>query len=284
MKKIVSLILALVMICGAMFALASCGSSETIVSKVGLQKGTTSKMYADLLKGVEVVTYDTFALAAKDLKNGNVDYVIVDKSTARAICAEVDGLKIIENIPLSSENYGIGIDPSQADLKGKIDAILADKADEIEAIKEKYANNEEESFVGVTSAKKDVSKADSQLVVATNAEFPPFEYKEGNDGESAIYYGIDMEIAQILADELGLELVIEDMDFDNVVGSVGKQGVDIAMSGITITAERLGAINFSEPYFTETIVVVCRANDNSLDSCGTVIDLLTVLCVPSSEE
>ena len=284
MKKIVSLILALVMICGAMFALTSCGSSETIVSKVGLQKGTTSKMYADLLKGVEVVTYDTFALAAKDLKNGNVDYVIVDKSTARAICAEVDGLKIIENIPLSSENYGIGIDPSQADLKGKIDAILADKADEIEAIKEKYANNEEESFVGVTSAKKDVSKADSQLVVATNAEFPPFEYKEGNDGESAIYYGIDMEIAQILADELGLELVIEDMDFDNVVGSVGKQGVDIAMSGITITAERLGAINFSEPYFTETIVVVCRANDNSLDSCGTVIDLLTVLCVPSSEE
>ena len=284
MKKIVSLILALVMICGAMFALTSCGSSETIVSKVGLQKGTTSKMYADLLKGVEVVTYDTFALAAKDLKNGNVDYVIVDKSTARAICAEVDGLKIIENIPLSSENYGIGIDPSQADLKGKIDAILADKADEIEAIKEKYANNEEESFVGVTSAKKDVSKADSQLVVATNAEFPPFEYKEGNDGESAIYYGIDMEIAQILADELGLELVIEDMDFDNVVGSVGKQGVDIAMSGITITAERLGVINFSEPYFTETIVVVCRANDNSLDSCGTVIDLLTVLCVPSSEE
>ena len=278
MKKIVSLILALVMICGAMFALTSCGSSETIVSKVGLQKGTTSKMYADLLKGVEVVTYDTFALAAKDLKNGNVDYVIVDKSTARAICAEVDGLKIIENIPLSSENYGIGIDPSQADLKGKIDAILADKADEIEAIKEKYANNEEESFVGVTSAKKDVSKADSQLVVATNAEFPPFEYKEGNDGESAIYYGIDMEIAQILADELGLELVIEDMDFDNVVGSVGKQGVDIAMSGITITAERMNVINFSIPYYTEAIVAVCKADDTSLDSVGTVVDMLNVIC------
>ena len=109
MKKIISLVLALVMLCGAMLALTSCGGSETIVSKVGLQKGTTSKMYADLLKGVEVVTYDTFALAAKDMKNGNVDYVIVDKSTARAICAEVDGLKIIENIPLSSENYGISM-------------------------------------------------------------------------------------------------------------------------------------------------------------------------------
>ena len=280
MKKIISLALAVVLCLGCVFALASCGG-ETIVSTVGLQKGTTSKMYADLLKGVEVKTYDTFALAAKDMKNGNVDYVIVDKSTARAICAEVDGLKIIENIPLSSENYGIGIDPAQAELKDQINAILADKAAEIEAIKEKYANNEEDSFVGVTSAKKDINKAAEQLVVATNAEFPPFEYAEGNDGEGKVFYGIDMEIAKMIADELGLELVIEDMDFDNVVGSVGKQGVDIAMSGITITAERLGVINFSDPYFTETIVVVCRADDKSLLSCGTVIDLLTVLCVPS---
>ena len=283
MKKIISLVMAVVLCLGCAFALASCGG-DTVVSRVGLQKGTTSKMYADLLKGVEVVTYDTFALAAKDMKNGNVDYVIVDKSTARAICAEVDGLKIIDNIPLSTENYGIGIDPAQKDLKAQIDAILAEKAEEIEAIKEKYANNEEDSFVGVTSAKKDVNKAAEQLVVATNAEFPPFEYKEGNDGEGAIFYGIDMEIAKILADELGLELVIEDMEFDNVVGSVGKQGVDIAMSGITITAERLDVINFSEAYFTETIVVVCRADDTSLLSCGTVIDLLTVLCVPSDEE
>ena len=282
MKKIISLVLAVVL-CFGCAALASCGG-ETIVSKVAVQKGTTSKAYADLLKGVEVVVHDTFPLAVKDMKNGNVDYVIVDRSTAMALTAEIDGLKIIENIPLSTENYGIGIDPAQTDLKGKIDAILADKASEIEAIKNKYANNEEDKFVGVTSAKKDVNKAAEQLVVATNAEFPPFEYKEGNDGESAIYYGIDMEIAKMLADELGLELVIEDMDFDNVVGSVGKQGIDIAMSGITITAERLGVINFSEPYFTETIVVVCKADDDSLMKCGTVIDLLTAMCVPDEEE
>ena len=87
-----------------------------------------------------------------------------------------------------------------------------------------------------------------------------------------------MEIAQLLANELGLELVIDDMDFDMVVGAVGKQGVDIAMSGITITAERMNVINFSIPYYTEAIVAVCKADDTSLDAVGTVVDMLNVIC------
>ena len=279
MKKIVSLLLAVALLCGCVAMLGSCGGNdEVIVSKIGAQKGTTSKMYADILKGVEVVSYDTFALAAKDMNNGNVDYVIVDKTTGEALCREIDGLKI-NPIALSSENYGIAIDKAQAKLKTQIDAILADKADEIQAIKDKYMNNNEAAFVGVTSAAKDAAKADQQLVVATNAEFAPWEYKEGNQ-----YFGIDMEIAALFAKELGMELVIEDMDFDNVVGSVGKQSIDIGMSGITITAERADVVNFSTPYYTESIVIVHKASDASLAKCGTVVDLLTVLCVASEEE
>ena len=269
MKKIISLILALTLALTAMFALNSCGATDT---KVAVQKGTTSKMYADLLKGVEAVSYDTFALAANDMKNGNAAYVFVDKTTANALCKEIAGLKVIE-IALSSENYGIGIDPAQTGLKAQIDAILESKAAEIDAIKAKYMDGKEDEYVGVTSATKDISKAATQLVVATNAEFAPWEYKEGDK-----FYGIDMEIAAILAAELGMELVIEDMDFDSVVGSVGKQGIDIAMSGITITTERLGVINFSNPYYTESIVVVCKADDTSLDSAGTVVDILNVIC------
>jgi ABC-type amino acid transport substrate-binding protein len=278
MKKIVSLLLAVALLCGCVAMLGSCGSDEVIVSKVGAQKGTTSKMYADILKGIEVVSYDTFALAAKDMNNGNVDYVIVDKTTGEALCREISGLKI-NPIALSSENYGIAIDKAQAGLKTQIDAILVEKDAEIQAIKDKYMNNEEAAFVGVTSAAKDASKADQQLVLATNAEFAPWEYKVGNQ-----FFGIDMEIAALLAKELGMELVIEDMDFDNVVGSVGKQNIDIAMSGITITAERADVVNFSTPYYTESIVIVHKANDVSLASCGTVVDLLTVLCVASEEE
>ena len=270
MKKLIALLLALTMCFTLMVA---CGEKEADNTKIAVQKGTTSLMYAQVLNGVEAVSYDTFALAANDMKNGNADYVFVDKTTAKALCKEISGLKMID-IALSSENYGIGIDPNQAELKTQIDNILTSKAAEIEAIKEKYMNGEENKYVGVTSATKDVNKADSQLVVATNAEFAPWEYKEGNQ-----FYGIDMEIAQLIATELGLELVIDDMEFDMVVGAVGKQGVDIAMSGITITAERMGIINFSTPYYTEAIVAVCKADDTSLDAVGTVVDMLNIICI-----
>ena len=269
MKKIIAIALALVL-CLSVFA--ACGEKEATGAKVAAQKGTTSFMYAELLNGITTKSYDTFALAAKDMINGNADYVFVDKTTAKALCKEISGLKIVD-IALSSENYGIGIDKNQADLKTKIDNILTEKATEIDAIKDKYMNGEEAKYVAVTSATKDSSKAATQLVVATNAEFAPWEYKEGN-----AYYGIDMEIAQLIATELGMELVIDDMEFDAVVGAVGKQNVDIAMSGITITAERLNVINFSTPYYTEAIVAVCKADDTSLDAVGTVVDLLTVVC------
>ena len=275
MKKIIALVLALVMVATCLVACGKAQDANTAkgaAQKIAVQKGTTSEMYAQILKGVEVKSYDTFALAAQDMKNGNAGYVFVDKTTANALCKEIDGLKLID-IALSSENYGIGIDPKQADLKTKIDSILTEKAAEIEAIKEKYMNGEEDKYVGVTSAEKDVNRAAEQLVVATNAEFAPWEYKEGNK-----FFGIDMEIAQLLATELNLELVIDDMAFDMVVNAVGKQGVDIAMSGITITAERMDVISFSIPYYVESIVVVCKASDETLKSAGTVVDILNTIC------
>ena len=268
MKKIIALALALVLA----LSLVACGAKEATGAKIAAQKGTTSFMYANNLKNTTTTTYDTFALAAKDMINGNADYLFVDKTTAKSLAKEIEGLKIIE-IALSSENYGIGIDKAQADLKTKIDDILTNKATEIDAIKEKYMNGEEDKYVGVTSGTKDSAKAAEQLVVATNAEFAPWEYKEGNQ-----FFGIDMEIAKLIADELGLELVIDDMEFDAVVGAVGKQNVDIAMSGITITTERLGVINFSEPYYTESIVCVVKSDNTELDSAGTVVDMLNVIC------
>ena len=278
MKKIISLILCVALCFALGVALTSCGDEEKAKdTKVAVQAGTTSELYAKVLKGVEVVSHETFPNAATDMKNGNVDYVFCDKTTAKTLCKDIPGLKIID-IALSSENYGIGIDPAQTTLKAQIDAILEAKAAEIDAIKDKYMNGETDKYVGVTSATKKDDKAAAQLVVATNAEFAPWEYKEGDK-----FYGIDMEIAQILANELGLELVIEDMAFDAVVSSVGKHNVDIAMSGITITAERLDIINFSTPYYTEAIVLVCLENDKSFDSAGTVVDVLNTICYPSED-
>ena len=277
MKKIVSLILALTLCVGMCFAFTSCGEGDT---KIAIQSGTTSEMYAKVLSGVEVVSFDTFALAAQGMKNGNVNYVFCDKTTAAAICAEIDGLKIVD-VSLAQEFYGIAIDKNQADLKTKIDAILVEYAADIEAMAKNFQEGKNtELYEGVVSAQKDTSKADKQLVLATNAEFAPFEYVESKDGVKT-YYGIDMEIAKLLAYKLDMELVIEDMKFETVVGAVGNNGVDIAMSGLTITAEREKVVNFSTSYFAEDIVVICKADDTTFDACKTAVDVLSIICSPA---
>ena len=269
MKKFLTLLLTLVMGIVSIFAFAGC-NDKTL--KIGAQEGTTSLMYAECLKGTTVSSYTTFPLAAQAMVNGNVDYVVCDKATAISICNNIDGVKYID-IALSTEFYAIAMDKTQPALNASINEVLANKATEIQAIIDKYIAGDEASYVAVTSAIKDVDNAAGQLVVATNAEFAPWEYKVGEE-----YYGIDMEIAKLIATELNLELVIDDMAFETVISSVGNHGVDISMSGITITNERKEIVNFSTSYYTESIVLLCKENDNSFASAGTVVDVLNVLC------
>ena len=270
MKKIFTLVLSVIMTILGVFALTGCAEDKSI--KIGAQEGTTSLMYAECLKGTSVSSYTTFPLAAQAMKNGNVNYVICDKATATSIVNTIDGLKFID-IALSTEFYAIAMDKNQPLLGASINAVLADKATEIQAIIDKYMAGDTDNYVGVAKGTKDSSRPDQQLVVATNAEFAPWEYVDGEK-----YYGIDMEIAALIAEELGMELVIDDMAFESVVSSVGNHGVDIAMSGITITNERKDIVNFSTSYYTESIVVVCKEEDNSFASAGTVVDVLGILC------
>ena len=181
-----------------------------------------------------------------------------------------DKVKVID-IALSEEEYAFCVNKEDATLLTKVNEYLTQiKGDgTFDAICNNYFGDGTPKKVA--SATEDSSK--DQLVVATSTGFEPFEMVE-----SGKFFGIDMEIAKLIADELKMELVIEDMDFDNVVGSVGKQGIDIGMSGITITAERMDVINFSTPYYTESIVCVCKSDDTSLASCGTVVDILNVIC------
>lgn len=90
-----------------------------------------------------------------------------------------------------------------------------------------------------------------ELVMATNAEFPPYEYHEGDK-----IVGIDVEICQAIADEMGKKLVIEDMAFDSVITSVYTGKADIGAAGLTITEDRLKNINFSTPYTTAAQVII----------------------------
>lgn len=113
-------------------------------------------------------------------------------------------------------------------------------------------------FVLLTGCKKE--DPDTVLVVATSANFPPFEYKEGNE-----FVGVDMDIAKDLAAYLGMELQIMDMDFDGVVTSVGKNNVDIAMAGLTVNEKRKESVNFSDTYYNASQVIIVLASDTTFD-------------------
>ena len=98
------------------------------------------------------------------------------------------------------------------------------------------------------------------LVMATNAEFPPYEYRDGDN-----IVGIDAEIAQAIAEDMGLELVIEDMQFDSIIAAVQSGKADIGIAGMTVDEDRLQSVDFSLPYTTAAQVVIVT-NDSPIAS------------------
>ena len=101
-----------------------------------------------------------------------------------------------------------------------------------------------------------------KLIMATNAFFPPYEYYEGDK-----IVGIDVEIATAVAEKLGLELVIEDVEFDSIIAGVQSGKYDIGCAGMTITEDRLKSVNFSTPYATgiQSIIVPEGSEIKSVD-------------------
>jgi polar amino acid transport system substrate-binding protein len=86
-----------------------------------------------------------------------------------------------------------------------------------------------------------------------------------------------MEIAAHIAIKLGMELVIEDMDFDSVVTSVGKNGVDVAMAGLTVNETRKQSVNFSESYYNAAQVLIVAKDNTAFDACKTADDVVAIL-------
>lgn len=119
------------------------------------------------------------------------------------------------------------------------------------------------------------AKDDGKLTMGTNATFPPYEYYEGGE-----IVGIDAEIAAAIAEKLGMELVIEDMEFDSIVTAVSSGKIDIGMAGMTVTEDRLVNVNFSTPYATGVqVIIVAEDSDitgpDDLKVAGTSIGVQT---------
>ena len=184
--------------------------------------------------------------------------------------------KVID-IDLTDEEYAFGVDKNQPELLEKTNEFIAKiKSDgTLDEICKKYFSDGEPE--AVKSATLDTSK--DQWVVATNAAFEPFEYTKGED-----YYGIDMEIAKLLADELGKELVIENMDFDAVCLSVSQQKCDIAMAGLTINEEREEYVTFTDSYYSASQRLIVPSNVTTFDDCKTADDVAAKLAETKSSD
>jgi len=103
-----------------------------------------------------------------------------------------------------------------------------------------------------------------KLIMGTNAAFPPYEFISDEDGKTIV--GIDAEIAALVAEELGLELVIEDMEFSSIISAVQAGKIDIGLAGMTVTEERLKNVNFSSTYAKGVQVVIVPETDSKVAS------------------
>jgi len=118
-------------------------------------------------------------------------------------------------------------------------------------------------FAACSSSKGGMTVEEGKLVVATNAFFPPYEYYEGED-----IVGIDAEIAQAVADKLGLELVIEDVSFDSILAGIQAGKYDIGCAGMTVTEDRLKSVNFTTTYATgiQSVIVLEGSEITDVDT------------------
>lgn len=252
MKKIVSLLLAVAMV----LSMVACGGKEAKMitsiddlegAKIGVQLGTTGDIYASDQYGSDnVEQYNKGAEAVQALKQNKIDAVIIDNEPAKAFVAENEGLKILET-PYEKEQYAHAFQKGSKLVAEFNQAIKELKEDgTFDAIVAYYIEGKGEAY----ESPEGIEYKD-KLVMATNAEFPPYEYYEN---ETII--GIDVDLARAIGDKLGYEIEVSDMAFDSIIGAVQAGKADFAAAGLTITDDRKEKVDFADSYYTGVQVVI----------------------------
>lgn len=121
------------------------------------------------------------------------------------------------------------------------------------------------SMAACSGGDKGMTIEKGKLIMSTNAEFPPYEMTTDDGG----FAGIDIEIAEAIAEKLGLELVIDDMDFNAALLSVQQGKSDMVMAGVTVDPDRQKVMDFSNSYATGVQVIIVKEDSNvTADTLG----------------
>ena len=113
-------------------------------------------------------------------------------------------------------------------------------------------------------------KSNDVLVVGTNAAFPPFEYVGGQSRDEI--KGFDIELAKQIAKDAGKTLKVENMKFDSLIVALNSGKIDFIASGMTITPERQASVNFSEPYYEATQVLLVNKDNDTIHTLDDIKD------------
>ncbi len=198
-----------------------------------------------------------------------------------------DVVKVVD-VALTEEEYAFAVQKGNAALLASLNEFMTEikSNGKFDEIVDKYFGD------GTPTAVKSAStlKTDgSQLIVATNAAFEPFEYMKGEN-----YYGVDMEIMALFAEHLGKELYINNMEFDAVCLSVSAAGgsyedengkevsvaggvCDVAAAGLTVSDTRKEILDFTESYYNASQMLIVKADDTTFDACKSAAEIEAIL-------
>lgn len=256
MKKMTAFVLSAVMAAGMTVSVsAAVESKEDLPGKtIGVQLGTTGDLEASEyeIDGAIVERYSKGSEAIQALKAGQIDCVIIDSQPAQKFVENNDDLKILEE-PFVDEQYAICLAKDNEDLLKEMNEALKELKEDgtVDSIMDNYIGDD----AGKTpyESPEDVDRSKGELVMATNAEFEPYEYHEGED-----IVGIDADIALAICDKLGYELKIEDMEFDAILPAVQSGKADFGLAGMTVTEDRQASVNFTDTYANASQVIIVK--------------------------
>ena len=257
MKKMMALIMAVlfaasVSACANEAKVEIKSAADLANNKIAVQEGTTGDAYVtDEITGSEPVRFKKATDAAMELLNGRVVAVVIDQLPAQKLVdANSDKLMILPDI-LTTEQYAMAVNKGQEELLGQLNS----------AIDELRADGTFDTLFAIFIEGEDIEipavpeyAANGQIIMGTNAEFEPFEYRDDRNEIT----GFDVWMAKHIAAKLGKELVIEDMPFDSLIAALNTNKINFVAAGMTADDERRKNVDFTQEYFNSSQVIIVQ--------------------------
>lgn len=294
-RRIVSILLA-VMFCVACFT--GCGSSnsssgdtasvdiknaKTIAdlkgAKIAAQTGTFHADALSQIPDVQSSTYPEFADLLTALKSGAIDGYVAEEPTAFSVCASNDDLTYLPfknndtGFTATAADVGIAVGLKKGNaLRDQINAVLAEITEEqktqlMEQIVTLASGGTVDSFAVHCDAPATTT---GTLKIGMECAYEPYNWNDtegtslgavpiSSEGQSGLYAnGYDVQIAQYVANRLGLKLEIYAMEWDSLIPAVNSGAIDAIVAGMSPTAERSEQLDFTDTYYESNLVVIIR--------------------------